>query len=445
MSYNFSEIKKYMCWRWLWVYLCKAQMKLGLPITEDMINEMQENIEEIDFDFIEEKVHKHDVIAHLDEFSSRCPKSASIIHLGATSSYVGDNTDLICLRDALDILIPKLASCINKLSKFSIQYKQQPTMGYTHLNPAQLVTLGRRACLWISDLLNDLISLNRIRERITNNFCGCKSSTGTSDTYLELFSGDKEKVKQLEQMVAELAGFKRCYTVADRKIDVDCLSALASLGCSVHKMCTDIRLLVGLKILEEPFDSSSSHLAHKRNPMKSERCCSLARNLFALNSNALNTLSVQWFERASDDSILRRCTIGEAFLTSDIILNTLQSLLTNLVVHVPIINRIINQELPFLSSCTDKLIDAMAREDRDPEEVRLKLISLQNKANIEWKEKAIDYDLMNTISEDEYFAPIKDQLSDLFNPMNYIGLSVEQVESFIMDEVKPLISQYCKE
>lgn len=210
-------------------------------------------------------------------------------------------------------------------------------------------------------------------------------------------------------------------------------------------MCTDIRLLVGFKVLEEPLDSSLAHQAHKRNPMKSERCCSLARNLFSLNENALNTLSVQWFERSSDDSILRRCSIPEAFLTADIILNTLKSLLTNLVVHVPIIDRTVRQELPFLPCFSDKLIAAMEQKGVDPERCRSRFTSLQNKANVDFKERAVDYDLLNIISEDEFFAPIKDQLPDLFNPVHYIGCSVEQVERFVFDEVKPLINEHSKE
>ena len=443
MSYNFSEMKRYSLWRWLWVYLSKAQKELGLPITNEQIEEMESNIEEIDFDFIEEESHRHDVIAHLNEFSSRCPKAAGIIHLGATSSFVGDNTDLILLRDGLDILLPKLANCINKLCKFALQYKDLPTIGYTHLNPAQLVTLGRRSCVWISDLLNDLQSLNRLRERLCHNFGGCKSSTGTSDTYLSLFNGDKEKVNKLEQLLAEFAGFKRCYTIADRKIDVDLLSVLANFGSSVHKLCTDLRLLCGLKVMEEP--SESSQFAHKRNPLKSERCCSLARNLFTVNLNALNTSSVQWLERTSDDSIVKRCLIPEAFLCSDIILNTLQSLLTNLIVRIPMIKKIVNQELPFLSSCTDRLVDALEKKGIDSERANLKIATLQGRANAEMKERAIDCNLIEQISQDDFFSPIKDQLRDIFNPLNYIGCSIEQVDKFIIDEVKPIISQHIKE
>ena len=321
-----------------------------------------------------------------------------------------------------------------------------PTIGLTHLNPAELITLGKRSCSWINDLATDLNSFNAMRERISNNFTGCKSSTGTSDTFLALFSGDKEKVKLLEQLVADFAGFKRCATISDRKVDVDCLSILASFGCSVHKLCTDLRLLVGLKIIEEPLDSNaSSHLAHKRNPVRSERCCAFARNLFTLNSNALSTLSVQWLERTSDDSILKRISIPEAFLTSDLILNTLQNLLTDTVVHVPIIQKQVNSELPFLRSFQDRLISALESKGVDAEQSRLKIISLQNKANLDMKSKAIDYNLMDMISQDDYFKPIKDQLTELFNSSNYIGCCVQQVDTFILSEIKPLISKYTNE
>jgi len=448
MSYNFSDMKRFQIFRWLWIYLAKSQKELGLEISNEQIEEMQSNVEEIDFDFIEEETcrHNHDIVAHLSEFSSRCPKAASIIHLGATSSYLGDNTDLILLRDGLDILLPKLANCMNKLSTFSLKYKDLPTIGYTHLNPAQLVTLGKRSCQWIADLLNDLNSLKAIRERLSNNFVGCKSSTGTSDTYLTLFNNDKEKVHKLEQLVAGFAGFKRCSTIPDRKIDIDTLAVLASLGGSVHKLCTDIRLLIGFKVLEEPLDSSSSHLAHKRNPLKSERCSALARNLFTIHLNALNTSSVQFLEKSSDDSIVKRCSVPEAYISADIILNTLQSLLSNLVVHTPIINKIVKQELPFLPTCTDRLVEALAKKGIKTEEASRKIASLQSKANYDFKERAIEYNLIEIISKEQFFAPIQDQLTnDIFNPLTYIGCSVELVESFIKNEVRPIISQHLKE
>lgn len=313
MSFNFSETKKFSTWRKLWTFLAKAEKELGLPITDEQVEEMEANWETIDFEQAarEERETRHDVMAHIRTFASKCPSAAPIIHLGATSCYVGDNTDLIVLRDGFDILLPKLARCIQRLAKFAREQKDQPTLGFTHLQPAQLTTVGKRACLWLQELLMDERAISRARDDLC--FRGVKGTTGTQASFLQLFEGDGEKVKKLDDLVTKMAGFKKAYPVCGqtytRKVDVECLNTLASLGATVHKICTDIRILANMKEIEEPFESSqigSSAMPYKRNPMRSERCCALARHVMALPSNALNTAATQWMERTLDDSANRR-------------------------------------------------------------------------------------------------------------------------------------------
>lgn len=350
MNYNFSDMKKFSTWRRLWVYLAKSQQELGLDISDEQIKEMETNVENIDFEeaLQEEKKTRHDVMAHVHEFSSKCPNASAIIHLGATSCFVGDNTDLICIRDAFEIILVKLARCISRFSNFAQEYKSLPTLGFTHMQPAQLVTVGKRATLWINELLIALNSLEFVKNNL--RFRGCKGTTGTQASFLQLFEGNEEKVKKLDKLVTEKAGFKKSYPVTGqtypRIIDAEVLSALSLLGDAVHKICTDIRLLANRKEVEEPFESTqigSSAMPYKRNPMRSERCCSLARHLIALVIDAHNTASTQWLERTLDDSANRRISIPEAFLTADIILNTLQNISEGLVVYPAVINKHIQE------------------------------------------------------------------------------------------------------
>lgn len=350
MNYNFSDMKKFSTWRRLWVYLAKSQQELGLDISDEQIKEMEMNVENIDFEeaLQEEKKTRHDVMAHVHEFSSKCPNAAAIIHLGATSCFVGDNTDLICIRDAFEIILVKLARCISRFSNFAQEYKSLPTLGFTHMQPAQLVTVGKRATLWINELLIALNSLEFVKNNL--RFRGCKGTTGTQASFSQLFEGNEEKVKKLDKLVTEKAGFKKSYPVTGqtypRIIDAQVLSALSLLGDAVHKICTDIRLLANRKEVEEPFESTqigSSAMPYKRNPMRSERCCSLARHLIALVIDAHNTASTQWLERTLDDSANRRISIPEAFLTADIILNTLQNISEGLVVYPAVINKHIQE------------------------------------------------------------------------------------------------------
>ncbi|XP_070612176.1 adenylosuccinate lyase [Erythrolamprus reginae] len=447
MAYNFGETKKFSTWRRLWLYLAQAEKTLGLDITDEQIMEMEANLDNIDFRMAaeEEKRLRHDVMAHVHTFAHCCPKAAGIIHLGATSCYVGDNTDLIVLRDGLNLLLPKLATIISRLAEFAEKYANLPTLAFTHYQPAQLTTVGKRCCLWIQDLCTDLQNLERARDEL--RFRGVKGTTGTQASFLQLFEGDHSKVEELDRLVTEMAGFKRAYIITgqtySRKVDIEVLSVLASLGATIHKMCTDIRLLANLKEMEEPFEKDqigSSAMAYKRNPMRSERCCSLARHLMILVQDPLQTASVQWFERTLDDSANRRVCLPEAFLTADIILTTLQNISEGLVVYPKVIARHIEQELPFMA--TENIIMAMVKAGGNRQECHEKLRVLSQQAAAVVKEEGRDNDLMTRICSDGYFCPIRGQLSTLLDPTSFTGRASEQVATFLEEEVKPALIPY---
>uniref|UniRef100_A0A3B4CEC2 Adenylosuccinate lyase n=2 Tax=Pygocentrus nattereri TaxID=42514 RepID=A0A3B4CEC2_PYGNA len=424
MAFNFSDRKKFTIWRTLWIYLAKSEKELGLPITDAQVSEMEAHVEDIDFAMAaeEERKLRHDVMAHVHTFANCCPTAAPIIHLGATSCYVGDNTDLIMLRDGFDILLPKLARVIDRLANFADKYADLPTLGFTHYQPAQLTTVGKRACLWLQDLLMDIRNLQRAREDL--RFRGVKGTTGTQASFLQLFQGDHDKVEQLDKMVTEMAGFKKSYLVTgqtySRKVDIDSLSVLASLGATVHKICTDIRLLANLKEIEEPFEKEqigSSAMPYKRNPMRAERCCSLARHLVALVSDPLQTASVQWLERTLDDSANRRISLPESFLTADIILSTLQNITEGLVVYPKV-------GLLYTQDCHEKI----------------RVLSQQAAAVV--KQEGGDNDLLARVQADPYFTPILNQLDDLLDPKTFIGRAPQQVARFLTEEVKPVLEPY---
>ncbi|EDO44892.1 predicted protein [Nematostella vectensis] len=447
MAYCFSEDKKFSTWRRLWLYLAKAEKELGQNISAEQIAEMEANLENIDYDLAaeEERKRRHDVMAHVHTFGVCCPKAAPIIHLGATSCYVGDNTDLIVMRDAFDIILPKLARCIQRLANFADEYKSLPTLGFTHYQPAQLTTVGKRACLWISDLLMDLRNVTRARDDL--RFRGVKGTTGTQASFLSLFDGDHGKVERLDELVTEMAGFKLTYIVTgqtySRKVDLDCLAALSSLGASVHKICTDIRLLANRKEIEEPFEKDqigSSAMPYKRNPMRSERCCSLARHLMTLVSGAQQTASVQWLERTLDDSANRRIILAEGFLTADIVLSTLQNVFEGLVVYPKVINRHIMQELPFMA--TENVIMAMVKAGESRQECHEKMRVLSYEAGAQVKEHGRDNDLVARIKECDYFAPIHDHLGDLLDAKTFIGRAPEQVTKFLEIEARPALQPF---
>jgi len=447
MQFNFSDQKKFSTWRKLWLYLAEAEKQLGLEITDEQLNEMRENIDKIDFKIAaeEEKRVRHDVMAHVHTFGVACPKAAPIIHLGATSCYVGDNADLIMLKDGLEILLPKVARVISRLSDFAKEYKDLPTLGFTHLQPAQLTTVGKRACLWLQELVMDESNLRMARDSL--RFRGVKGTTGTQASFLQLFDGDHEKVRTLNKLVTEKAGFASSFIITgqtySRKVDTDVIARLGSFGATAHKICTDIRLLASRKEIEEPFEKSqigSSAMAYKRNPMRSERVCSLARHLMALTSNTMNTQAVQWMERTLDDSANRRITLAEAFLTADAVLTTLQNITEGLVVYPKVIERYIAQELPFMA--TENFIMEMVKAGGDRQECHEQIRVLSHQAGDVVKKEGKDNDLIERIKQCDYFAPIHSKIEELMDAKTFVGRAPEQVTEFLTEEIDPVLSMY---
>lgn len=447
MSYLFSPANRFYTWRVLWLNLAIAEKELGLPISDEAIEQMRNclhlDAEQFEIAAQEEKKRRHDVMAHVHTFGKVAPAAAGIIHLGATSCYVTDNADLMFLRQGLTYLIRSLAILISRLSSFAAQYRAIPTLGFTHFQPAQLTTVGKRATLWIQELLWDLRNLQRARDDI--GFRGVKGTTGTQASFLALLDGDHEKVEQLDRLVTKLSGFEYAYPVTSqtysRKIDIDVLGPLASLGATAHKIATDLRLLANMKEVEEPFESTqigSSAMAYKRNPMRSERVCSLARHLMVLHQNALMTASVQWFERTLDDSANRRITLPEAFLTADIVLSTLQNVSEGLVVYPKVIARRIAQELPFMA--TENIIMAMVKNGGDRQEAHEKIRVLSHEAAHQVKHEGLENDLIERVKNDSYFDPIKDQLDGLMDPASFIGRAPQQVDKFLKDWVEPALN-----
>ncbi|KAK9456700.1 L-Aspartase-like protein [Dipodascopsis uninucleata] len=439
MSELFSPRTRYSTWRKLWLNLAIAEKQLGLTaITDEAIEQLSAHVtitdDEINAASAQEKIVRHDVMSHVHVYGETAPAAAGIIHLGATSCFVTDNADLIFLRDACDLVIKKLVNVIDRLSKFAIEYKDMPVLGWTHFQPAQLTTVGKRATLWIQELLWDLRNIKRARDDL--GLRGVKGTTGTQASFLALFNGDHDKVEELDQLVVELLGFDYAYPVTgqtySRKIDIDVLGPLSSLGASAHKMATDLRLLANLKEVEEPFESTqigSSAMAYKRNPMRCERVCSLARHLTGLYTDTVSTASVQWFERTLDDSAIRRVTIPSAFLTADIILSTLLNITSGLVVYPKVIERRINSELPFMA--TENIIMAMVQRGGNRQVCHEKIRVLSHLAARVVKEEGGDNDLIDRVKSDEYFEPIWGDLGKLLDPSTFVGRAPEQTEKFV--------------
>ncbi|XP_042576643.1 adenylosuccinate lyase [Cyprinus carpio] len=453
MAFNFSDMKKFTTWRRLWLYLAKAEKELGLPITDAQVSEMESHLEDIDFIMAadEERKLRHDVMAHVHTFAHCCPTAAPIIHLGTKYCNAKNNTDLIMLRDGFDILLPKLARVIDRLANFAEKYAGLPTLGFTHYQPAQLTTVGKRACLWLQDLVMDMRNLQRAREDL--RFRGVKGTTGTQASFLQLFQGDHEKVEELDRKVTEMAGFKKSYLVTgqtySRKVDIDSLCVLASLAATVHKVATNISCLIrtfsfsDLKEIEEPFEKEqigSSAMPYKRNPMRAERCCSLARHLMALVSDPLQTAAVQWLERTLDDSANRRISLPESFLTADIILSTLQNITEGLVVYPKVIERHIRHELPFMA--TENIIMAMVKAGGNRQDCHEKIRVLSQQAAAVVKQEGGDNDLLARVQADPYFAPIIGQLDSILDPKTFIGRAPQQVTRFLSEEVRPVLEPY---
>jgi adenylosuccinate lyase len=449
MAALFGDDRKFSTWRKLWLELARAEKDLGLPITDQQLREMEAHLTDIDYDLAraEEKKRRHDVMAHVHTFGARCPTAAPIIHLGATSCYVTDNTDLIIMRAGLDLLCARLARVIDRFSAFAKIHRDLPTLGFTHFQAAQLTTVGKRACLWLQDLLMDLRNLERAREDL--RFRGVKGTTGTQASFLTLFNGDHGKVEELDRRVTKAFGFASAFTVTGqtytRKVDAEVLAALAGFGGSAHKLGTDLRLLAHLKEVEEPIEENqigSSAMAYKRNPMRAERCCSIARHLMALSQDAYATHAVQWMERTLDDSAVRRMCIPEAFLAADAVLLILQNIAEGLDVHPAVIARHVRDELPFMA--TENIIMEMVRSGGDRQVAHEKIRVLSREAAEQVKGHGKDNDLIERVAGDHYFAPIHKNLQKLLDPKTFIGRAPQQVDRFLADEVAPALARYQK-
>lgn len=436
MQLIFSDDYKYSTWRKLWISLAKAQMKLGLPITKEQIDELEENKDNIDYDQVKlfEKQIRHDVMSHIKAYGLQCPKAKGIIHLGATSCFVTDNTDIIIMKTALILIRKKLVSVIKNLSDFALKYKDIPTLGFTHFQPAQLVTVGKRACLWIQDFCMDVDELEFVVDTLMMR--GVKGTTGTQASFMSLFNDDENKVDELERLVCEDFGFDKAFNITgqtySRKTDSRVLKSLSSIAQSAHKMGTDIRLLQGLKEIEEPFETNqvgSSAMAYKRNPMRSERICSLARYIITNAHNPEITASVQWLERTLDDSANRRLSIAEGFLATDGMLDILINITDNLVVNENVIKKHIREEIPFIA--TENILMESVKRGGDRQMLHEKIRQYSLIASKRVKEEGLDNNLLELISKDEVFSMNKEDLNNILNPSKYIGRSASQVEIYI--------------
>ncbi|QNM14681.1 MULTISPECIES: adenylosuccinate lyase [Fusobacterium] len=447
MLENFSPNKKFSTWRKLWLALAESEKELGLNITDEQIEEMKANIYNIDYDLAAKKEaeFRHDVMAHVHTFGTQAPKAMPIIHLGATSAYVGDNTDLIQIKDGLEIIKTKLVNVIAEMAKFAMEYKDLPTLGFTHFQAAQLTTVGKRATLWMQSLLLDLEELE-FRQR-TLRFRGVKGTTGTQASFKELFDGDFEKVKALDEKITEKMGFDKRLMVTgqtyDRKIDSEVMNLLANIAQSAHKFTNDLRLLQHLKELEEPFEKSqigSSAMAYKRNPMRSERISSLAKFVIALQQSTAMTASTQWFERTLDDSANKRLSLPQAFLAVDAILIIWKNVMDGIVVYPKMIEKHIMAELPFMS--TEYIIMECVKNggDRQGLHERIRVHSME--AGKAVKVEGKDNDLIDRIINDKYFNLDKERLLEILAPKNFIGFAPEQTEEFVNLEVKPILEKY---
>ena len=447
MLYIFSPDMKFSTWRRLWVSLAKAEKELGLPITQEQIDEMEANIDNIDYEVAKkrEKEVRHDVMAHVYTFGKVAPKAAGIIHLGATSAYVGDNTDIIQMQEGMKLVRKKLVAVIHRLSDFAAQYKDMPTLGFTHFQPAQLTTVGKRATLWINELLMDL---DELEFRIANmRMLGSKGTTGTQASFMELFDGDHEKIRKMEQMIAADFGFDGVVPVSgqtySRKIDAQVVATLGGIAQSASKFATDMRLLQHLKELEEPFEAhqiGSSAMPYKRNPMRSERICALARYVICDSLNPAFTSATQWFERTLDDSANKRISVPEAFLAVDAILNIMINVVSGLVVYPKVIEAHVMNELPFMAT-ENIMMDAVKRGgNRQDLHERIREHSMAAGKRI--KEEGLENDMVDRIAGDPMFGMTREQILEHLDPSAYIGRCPSQVDEFLNECVRPAIAPY---
>ncbi len=447
MLYLFSQDKKFTTWHKLWVALARGEMELGLPVTAEQVAELEEHADEVDYEAARrwESKLRHDVMAHIHAYGEQCPKAMPIIHLGATSCYVGDNTDIILMREGLWLIRDKIVKVLAYLADFAETYKALPTLGFTHFQSAQLVTVGKRATLWMNDLLMDLEEIETRADRLA--LLGSKGTTGTQASFLELFDGDHQKVKELEDKIAAEMGFERVVPVSgqtySRKMDWAVLSALSGIAQSASKFATDLRLLCHLKEVEEPFEANqigSSAMPYKRNPMRCERICGLARYVMADVMNPAITAATQWFERTLDDSANKRISVPEAFLAVDAILNIYANVASGLVVHEKVIEKHVHEELPFMAT-ENIMMDAVKRGgDRQALHERIRQLSLEAGHTI--KDLGLPNDLVERIAAEPMFGLTQEEIETHLNPAGYIGRCPEQVEEFLTQNVKPVLARY---
>ncbi len=449
MKYLFSPDMKFRTWRRLWIALAEAEMELGLPVTPEQVAELKAHTDDINYEVAEarEKEVRHDVMSHVYAYGQQCPKAAGIIHLGATSCYVGDNTDIIIMYEGLRLIRDKLVRVLRVLGDFARQYKDMPTLAFTHFQPAQPTTVGKRATLWMQDLL---IDLEDVEYRISKaSLLGCKGTTGTQASFLELFEGDHEKCRTLDQKIAEKMGYPRCYAVSgqtySRKLDNQMLSVLSGIAQSAAKFSNDLRLLQHLKEIEEPFEKNqigSSAMAYKRNPMRSERIASLARYVIADAVNPAMTMAGQWFERTLDDSANKRISIPEAFLAVDGILNLYLNVADGLVVYPGVIRERLLKELPFMAT-ENIMMDAVKRGgNRQELHERIRVHSMAAARAV--KEEGRDNDLLSRIAADPSFGVTEAELQGLIRPEKYVGRAPEQTEEFLTETVAPVLARYAQ-
>ena len=450
MQYIFSQDMKFTTWRKLWIALAETEMELGLsengkPVsTQEQIDELKAHVSDINYDVAveREKLVRHDVMSHVYAYGQQCPKAAGIIHLGATSCYVGDNTDIIIMNEALKLVHKKLVSVIAELANFANKYKDQPTLAFTHFQPAQPTTVGKRATLWLQEFMMDLEDLEYVQS--TLKLLGSKGTTGTQASFLELFNGDQETIDKIDPMIAEKMGFKACYPVSgqtySRKVDTRVLNILAGIAASAHKMSNDIRLLQHLKEVEEPFEKNqigSSAMAYKRNPMRSERIASLSRYVMVDALNPAITSATQWFERTLDDSANKRLSVPEGFLAIDGILDLCLNVVDGLVVYPKVIYKHFMAEIPFMA--TENIMMDAVKEGGNRQELHEKIRQLSMEAGKTVKEEGKENNLVDLIAADPAFGLTKEQIEANLKPELYVGRAPRQVEVFLRDVVNPVL------
>lgn len=447
MQYIFSQDMKFRTWRKLWIALAETEKELGLDITQEQIDELKAHQDDINYEDAKkrEKEVRHDVMSHVYAYGLQCPKAKGIIHLGATSCYVGDNTDIIVMNEALKLIRKKLVCVIDELSKFADRYKGVPTLAFTHFQPAQPTTVGKRATLWMNEFVMDLEDLEYVQG--TLKLLGSKGTTGTQASFLELFNGDQETIDKIDPMIAEKMGFAACYPVSgqtySRKVDTRVCNILAGIAASAHKMSNDIRLLQHLKEVEEPFEKSqigSSAMAYKRNPMRSERIASLSRYVMIDALNPAITSATQWFERTLDDSANKRISIPEGFLAADGILDLCLNVVDGLVVNEKVIEKHLMSELPFMATENIMMDAVKAGGDRQELHEEIRTLSMQAGENV--KKRGLDNNLLELIAEDDCFPLTLEQLKESMKPELYIGRSVIQVEKYLSGVIAPILDAH---